>query len=161
MTLRRETIVTALTILVVAAATPFAIVDTVETGRVYLLSKQFLEELPWRFTGAGRFRFILQPMVAILLGMRGGLSDAKTGNPPYLHGVLFNPVRRKELLRSGTAAISTLLAMGIIMDVVFQVVLYRAVHPGAALLIGPIFICVPYALSRALTTRLSRGLRKT
>ena len=61
-------------------------------------------------------------------------------------------------MQSGVAAISTLLAMGIILDVVFQWVLYRAVHPGAALVVGPILICVPYALSRALTNRLARRL---
>jgi hypothetical protein len=158
MTLRRETIVTALALLVIAAAIPSAIVDTIETGRVYLFSWQFLEELPRRFTGPGRFRFILQPVLAILLGMRGGLADAKAGNPPYLFGLLFDSGRRRELLRSGVAAISTLLAVGIILDVVFQLVIYRAVHPGAALLVGPILICVPYALSRALTTRLVRRL---
>ena len=158
MTLRRETIVTALAILVIAAAIPYAIMDSIETGRVYLFSRQFLEELPRRFTGPGRFRFILQPMLAILLGVRGGLADAKAGNPPYLFGLLFHAGRRRELLRSGAAAIRTLLAAGIILDVVFQLVLYRAVHPGAALLVGPILICAPYALSRALTTRLARGL---
>ena len=158
MTLRRETIVTALAILVIAAAIPYAILDSIETGRVYLFSRQFLEELPRRFTGPGRFRFILQPMIAILLGVRGGLADAKAGNPPYLLGLLFHAGRRRELLRSGAAAIRTLLAIGIILDVVFQLVLYHAVHPGAALLVGPILICFPYALSRALTTRLARGL---
>jgi len=30
------------------------------------------------------------------------------------------------------------------------------VHPGAALVVGPILICLPYALSRALTNRLAR-----
>ena len=54
------------------------------------------------------------------------------------------------------AAIRNLLAFGIIMDIVFQVVLYHSVHPGAALLVGPILICFPYAVSRALTTRLAR-----
>jgi hypothetical protein len=152
-TLRRETIVIAMALLLLAAAIPFAIVDTIEKGRVYLFSWQFIEELPQRFTGPGRFRFILQPMIAIILGIRGGLSDAKAGNPPYLFSLLFHAGRRKELLRSGAAAISMLLAMGIIMDVVFQLVLYRAVHPAAALLVGPIFICFPYALSRALTRR--------
>ena len=91
-------------------------------------------------------------MLAILLGVRGGLADAKAGKPPYLFGLLFAAGRRRELLRSGGAAIRTLLAMGIILDVVFQLVLYRAVHPGAALLVGPILVCFPYALSRALTT---------
>jgi len=40
MTLRRETIVTALALLVVAAAMPSAIVDTIETGRASLFSRQ-------------------------------------------------------------------------------------------------------------------------
>lgn len=160
MTLRRDTIVTVLAFLVIAIALPFAIVDTIETGRVYLFSRQFLEELPQRFTGPGRLRFILQPMVAIVLGIHGGLADAKAGNPPYLLGLLFGAGRRRELLRSGVAAIRNLVALGIIMDVVFQLVLYRSVHPGAALVVGPILICLPYAVSRALTTRVARGMVK-
>ena len=118
--LRRDTIVTVLAILVIAIALPFAIVDTFQTGRVYLFSRQFLEELPQRFTGPGRLRFILQPMVAIVLGIRGGLADVKAGNPPYLFGLLFGAERRGELLRSGVAAIRNLLALGIIMDIVFH-----------------------------------------
>ena len=160
MRLRRKNIVTVLVVLVIAAAIPYAIVDTLETGRVYLFSSQFLEELPRRFSGPGRFRFILQPVLAILLGVRGGMADARAGKPPYVFGLLFAAGHRRELLGSGAAAITTLLAMGIILDVVFQLILYRAVHPGAALVIGPILICTPYALSRALTTRLARGLER-
>jgi len=155
LTLRRDTIVTVLALLVLAIALPFAIVDTFETGRVYLFSRQFIEELPQRFTGPGRLRFILQPMTAILLGIRGGLRDAKSGNPPYLFGLLFGAESRRELLRSGVAAVRNLVALGIIMDIVFQLIIYHSVHPGAALVIGPILICSPYALSRALTTRLA------
>ena len=160
MTVRRETVVLTLAILVVVATVPFAIMETIETGRVYLFSRQFLEELPQRFTGAGRFRFILQPMTASFLGIRGGLADAKTENPSYLFILLFHPGSRKELLLSGAAALSTLLAISIVMDVVFQLVLYRAVHPAAAFLVGPIFVCFPYALSRTLTERLARGPRE-
>jgi len=157
MKLRRENIVAALALLVVAAALPSAIMDTIDTGRVYLFSSQFLEELPQRFTGPGRLRFILQPLLAILLGVRSGLADASAGNPPYLFGLLVHSGRRRELLRSGAAAVGNLLAAGIVLDVVFQLVIYRAVHPGAALVIGPILITVPYALSRALTTRVARS----
>jgi hypothetical protein len=146
-----------LAFLVIAIALPFAIVDTLKTGRVYVFSKQFIEELPQRFTGPGRFRFILQPLLALALGIRGGLADAKAGNPPYLLG-LIRAERQRELLRSGVEAIGTLVAMGIILDVVFQLVLYGSVHPGAALLVGPILICFPYAISRALTTRLARKI---
>lgn len=160
MTLNRKTILRVLVILVLAAALPYAIVDTVQTGRVYLFSSQFLEELPRRFSGPGRFRFILQPVLAILLGARGGLADARAGTPPFFFSLLFHATRRRELLRNGAEAIGTLLAMGILLDVVFQLILYRAVHPGAAVVIGPILISVPYALSRALTTRLARGFER-
>jgi len=156
--LRRDNILTVLALLVIVIAIPSALMDTIETGRVYIFSKQFLTELPQRFTGSGSFRFILQPILAILLGVRGGLADVKAGNPPYLFGLFFIAGRRRDLLRSGAKAISALLAMGIILDVVFQLVLYHEVHPGAALLVGPILICFPYALSRALTTRLARCL---
>ncbi len=155
MKLRRESIVTSLAILAIAVAAVPALVDTVETGRVYLFSREVLDDLPRRIRGPGRLRFILQPTLAILLGLRGGLADARAGNPPYLFGLVFASGRRRELLRSGLVAIRNLLAMGIILDLVFQLVLYRAVHPGAALVIGPILICAPYAISRALTTRLA------
>ncbi len=151
MTLRRDTITTVLAILVIVVTIPFAIRDTIQAGRVYVFSRQFLDELPQRFTGPGRFRFILQPIVAILLGIRGGLADAKAGNPPYLFRLLSGAQHRRELLRSGLAAIRNVLALGIIMDIVFQLILYHSVHPGAALVVGPILICFPYALSRALT----------
>jgi len=150
--------VTVLALLVIAIALPFAIVDTIETGRVYVFSRQFLEELPQRFTGPGRFRFLLQPMIAIVLGIRAGLADAKVGNPPYLFGLLLGAGRRRELLRSGVVAVRNLVALGIIMDLVFQLVLYHSVHPGAALLVGPIFIAFPYSMSRAVTTRLARRM---
>ena len=145
---------TVFTILVIAVALVPALLDTIETGRVYLFSRQFLEELPARFTGPGRLRFILQPTIAVLLGVRGGLADARAGHSPYLSGLIFSTGRRTELLRSGMAAIRNLLAAGIILDLVFQLVLYRSVHPGAALVVGPILICAPYALSRALSNRL-------
>jgi len=158
MKLRRDTIVTVVVFIAIAISIPFAIVDTLEKGRIYLFSRQFLEELPQRFTGPGRFRFLLQPLVAIVLGIRGGLRDAKAGNPPYLFRLFLGTGHRKEWLRSGVAAIGSLLAVGIILDLIFQLVLYHSVHPGPALVVGPVLICLPYTLSRALTTRLARRI---
>jgi hypothetical protein len=137
---------------------PPAVVDILETGRVDLFSRQFLEGLPQRFTGPERFRFVLQPTLASLAGVRGSLADAEAGNPPYLFGLLFDAERRRELLRHGAAAVRTLLGVGIILDVVFQLLIYHGMHPSAAVLVGPIPICVPYALPRALAARLARSL---
>jgi hypothetical protein len=148
-------IVTAAAVLILVAAIPSAIRDTLETGRIYLFSQQFLDELPQRLTGPGRLRFLLQPLVAMILGWRGGLTDARTGRPAYLFGLLMGGEDRKQLLRSGLAAIRDLLAAGILLDAVAQLLIYGQVHPGAALVIGPVLICLPYAVARALTNRIA------
>jgi len=140
-------------------ALPGAIQDTLQTGRVYLFSKQFFEDLPRRFSGPGRLRFILQPLVAILYGVRCGLADAKSGHAPYIFALLFNRDKRKELLRSGMTAIGHVLAIGILLDAVVQLLIYKQIHPGAALVIGPLLVCIPYALARGLTLRLARWLQ--
>jgi hypothetical protein len=148
-------IITAAAALILVAAVPSALRDTIETGRVYLFSQQFLDELPRRLTGPGRLRFLLQPLVAVVLGWRGGLTDARAERPPYLFGLLVGGGNRKELLGSGLAAIRDLLAVGIVLDAVAQYLIYGQVHPGAALVIGPVLICLPYSVARALTNRVA------
>jgi hypothetical protein len=152
--------VTVLAVVILIAALPSAIRDTFETGRVYLFSQQFLEELPRRFTGPGRLRFILQPVIAIILGCRGGLADFRAGRPAYLYGMLFSGLHRGELVRSGWADIRVLFCMGIVLDALFQLLIYHEVHPGAALVVGPVLICLPYSVARALTNRAAWLIRR-
>jgi hypothetical protein len=159
MKVTRSTLSTAVTVaavLILVAAIPSAVRDTFETGRVYLFSRQFLDELPQRLTGPGRIRFVLQPLIAIFLGWRSGLGDARAGRPAYLYGLLTGSVNRSELLRSGLAVLRDLISVGIVLDAVAQLLIYGQVHPGAAVVIGPVLICVPYALARALTNRVAR-----
>ena len=160
MKVNHRKLLTAFVIVMVLASLPGAFQETLETGRVYLFSRQFLEDLPRRFTGPGRFRFILQPLLAIVFGVYGGLADAKEGHSPYIFALLFHAQKRRQLLRSGFEAVGPLLAMGILLDAVAQLLIYRRIHPGAALLIGPVLICTPYACSRGLTARLARWLKK-
>ena len=159
MKLNRNSVLTALVILMILWALPGAVQETLQTGRVYLFSRQFLEDLPRRFSGPGRLRFILQPLIAILFGVRCGLADAKSGQSPYFFALLFHVHKRKELLRSGMTAIGHLLAIGILLDAVAQLLIYKQIHPGAALVIGPVLVCGPYASARSLTARLARRLK--
>lgn len=150
----------AFVIVMVLASLPEAVQETWETGRVYLFSRQFLEDLPRRFTGPGRLRFILQPLLAVVIGVYSGLVDAKEGESPYIFALFFHAHKRKQLLRSGIAAIGSLISMGILLDAVAQLLIYRRIRPGAALLIGPVLISIPYACSRGLTLRLVRWLKQ-
>jgi hypothetical protein len=155
----RSTIITGMAALVLLAAVPSAIREMLESGRIYLFSWEFLADLPARLEGPGRLRFILQPTVAIILGFRGGLADARAGRPPYVFGLLLDPLHRREYVRTGLATIRDIVAIGIILDVVAQFLIFRQVHPGAALLIGPVLITAPYAIARGLTNRAARMIR--
>ena len=145
-----------MTLLVLALSLPGSLRDIYDRGGIYLFSQAFLEDIPKRLAGPGRFRFILQPLMAIILGVLGGLADARAGRPPYLYGVLFHRDLRSELVRSGLETVANLVLMGILLDAVFQWVILGVSHPGAALVVGPALIVFPYSLARALSNRLSR-----
>jgi hypothetical protein len=156
MKITRSIVVTAVAVLILAAAIPSALRDTLESGRIYLFSWEFFADLPRRLTGPGRFRFLLQPAVAILLGIRGGSADARARRPPYLIGLFAHSEHREEYFRSGLAAVRDIVAFSIILDAVAQFLIFRQVHPGAALVVGPVLIGLPYAAARGLSNRLSR-----
>ena len=145
-----------LTLLALALSIPGSLRDAYDRGGIYLFSRAFFEDIPKRLAGPGRFRFILQPTMAIILGILSGLADARAGRPPYLYGVLFHRGLRGELMRSGFETVANLLLMGILLDSVFQWVILGASYPGAALVVGPVLIVLPYTLARALSNRLAR-----
>ena len=154
---RRLTIIlVCLTLLVLALSVPGSLRDAFDRGGIYLFSHAFLEDIPKRLAGPGRFRFVLQPLIATFLGIRSGLADARAGRPPYLSGVLFHRKLRGELVRTGFETVVNLVLMGILLDAVFQWVILGVSHPGAALVVGPVLIGGPYALARSLSNRLAR-----
>jgi hypothetical protein len=155
--LPRSTLVLAgLTLLVLLISLPGALRDAFDRGGVYLFSRAFLEDLPKRLTGPGRFRFVLQPLLAILLGVRSGVADARAGRPPYILGLATDRQRRGELAREGFGTVANLVLMGILLDSVFQWVILGASYPGPALVVGPVLIATPYVVARALSNRAAR-----
>lgn len=144
-----------LTALVLALSLPGALRDAYERGGIYLLSREFLEDVPKRLTGPGRFRFLLQPAFAIALGIGAGRADRGAGRPPYLQALLLGSEPRRELVRSAGQEIVNLLLMGILLDAASQWLILGVSHPGAALVVGPVLITVPYAVARGLANRLS------
>ena len=149
-------ILASLTLLVLVVSAPASLREAYDRGGFYLFSHSFIEDIPKRLAGPGWFRFILQPLFAILLGIRSGIADARNARPPYLFGVLFNRAHRRELLESTLMTLVNLLLMGVLLDSVFQYVILGACYPGAALVVGPTLIVAPYTVARALANRLVR-----
>lgn len=151
--INRSSLLSALVAIALLGALPFAIWELIHTGELYILSRRFLDDIVARLHGPGRLRFILQPTVAIVLGSRDGIRDARADKPPFLRNLLFHAIDRPELMRGAIASVRDLLAVAILLDVISQLIIFRMVHPGAALVVGPVLIALPYAWSRALANR--------
>jgi hypothetical protein len=152
---RLTLVLAGLTLIALGLSLPGALRDTYQRGGIYLFSRAFLEDLPKRLTGPGRFRFVLQPLFATLLGVRSGVADARAGRPPYLWTLATDRKMRRALAREGLATVANLLLMGILLDSVFQWVILGASHPGPALVVGPVLIATPYSIARALSNRIA------
>jgi hypothetical protein len=153
----RSSLLTAIVIALLVVATPFAVAEFFRTSELYLFSRRFMDDMVTRLHGHGRLRFILQPTVAIILGARDGMKDVRAGRPPFLWGLAFHQAHRSVLLRSALATVRDLIAIAIILDVAAQYLIFGIVRPVAALVLGPMLIGFPYAVSRALTNRTRRG----
>src|ERR1700751_227197 len=144
----------AVVIAVLLAAVPGAIRRIVQTGDPYLFTERFFQDIVARLSRPGRLRFVVQPTVAIMLGVRSGIKDAQAGFAPFLWALAFHGIYRRKLLRSAFASIRNLVAVAILLDLISQFLIFHEVRPGAALLVGPVLITLPYALARALTNRI-------
>jgi hypothetical protein len=145
----------ALTVLVLALSVPGSLREAWERGGFYVFSREFFLDLPKRLFGPGRFRFLLQPAVAIVLGVAAGQADARAGRPPYLYALVLGSEDRGRLVRSAFRDVANMLLAGILVDSVCQWLILGASYPGAALLVGPVLIAAPYAAARALANRVT------
>ena len=111
-------------------------------------------------TGPLSFRFILQPLVAIVIAIRAGVKDARTFRPPYLVGLFSLPSERRALIRSTMKDLGRLYIVAVAMDCVYQVIALRWIYPLQALVVGFLLAVIPYALIRGLANRIASRLAR-
>jgi hypothetical protein len=141
--LSRSSILTTVVIVIILAALPGAIRRLIQTGNLYLFTEHFFEDMVARLSGPGRLRFIVQPMVAILLGERDGAKDARAGSPAFLWALAFHDQHRLKMLANAFSSVGDLIAIAILLDLISQFLIFREIQPGAALVLGPLLIGTP------------------
>ena len=102
------------------------------------------------------FRFILQPAAAVVAAATDGIKDARVGRSPYLWTMLRHPRLRTGRLREGTNATARIILIGIVMDVVYQLLVLDLFYPGEAVIVALALAFLPYVLLRGPITRLAR-----
>jgi len=120
----------------------------------------FLSDFISRFDGPLHFRLFVQPLMAILFAVRDGRRDAREGRSAYLWTFLTDPAQHRYLLASGWKGISKVLVLAFILDVVYQLIEWRGLKPGQAVLTAIVLAVIPYALLRGPANRLARLISK-
>jgi hypothetical protein len=110
--------------------------------------QQFIAAVYLRLTGTLKFRFILQPVMALVFAIIDGVRDAKAGKPLYLWGLITDPATRKEQMSSGWKSIGKLAILAVILDLVYQFIDKDSVNLLGSLVASIILAIVPYFLLR-------------
>jgi hypothetical protein len=116
--------------------------------------QRIVEDLFARLDGPLHFRFIVQPLMAIIFAVIDGVKDAKAGKPAYFWALLSAPERRKELVKEGWKSVGKIFILAIILDVVYQLKVHSTVYPGEMLIVAVALAIVPYVVLRGPINRL-------
>jgi hypothetical protein len=117
-----------------------------------------------RLTGPAASRFVIQPIVAILLGIRDGIKDARAGAPPFIYDIVTAPADRKRQAGNAWKGIGKSFIVAVVLDAIVQFLILGTVYPGAALIVGIGLMGLPYAIARGWSNRIASRLpmgRKT
>jgi hypothetical protein len=120
------------------------------------LAVRFWDEMIARPAGPMKFRFVLQPVVASALAIRDGMKDAHLERTPYFWTMVNDPTRRRKRFVEGLRAVSRVLLLGAVMDVIYQYVALGGFRPLQTIVIALFLAFLPYALVRGPATRVER-----
>jgi len=109
-----------------------------------------------RVYGPFSFRFLMQPAMALIYAARDGIVDARQGRPPYFWTIFTRP-ERWDLLREGGKAVARVIALGVVMDIVYQLLVFHRIHPLQLVVIVLTLAFVPYLIFRGPINRIARA----
>jgi hypothetical protein len=122
-----------------------------------LFSRMF-HQILGRATGPLNFRLVVMPTVVTILAVRAHLRDVREGRPTALWAFIKDPVERRRLFRSGLKDFGRVVAVAVVLDTVYQLMVFRWLYPGEVLFIAVMCAVVPYFLVRGPITRILRLL---
>ena len=112
-------------------------------------------DLAARVSGPMSLRLFLQPTMASIFAIRDALKDAKAGRPPYFYSLFTDPEHRREKLAEGWKAVAKVFILAIILDSVFQFIVFKWIYPFETLLVAFLLAINPYVLLRGLANRIA------
>jgi len=118
--------------------------------------ERFIENLAGRLDGPMHFRFIVQPLMATIFAVIGGVKDAKAGKPAYFWDLFLAAGHRKELIKDGWKHVGKICLLAVILDVIYQLKFQGTLYPGESLIVALVLAIVPYVALRGPVNRVVR-----
>lgn len=103
------------------------------------------------------FRLLMQPTMAIIFAIRDGMKDAKMGRPFYFYNLFTDSEHRGSRLKEGLRAVAKVFTLAVILDILFQLFVFKWFYPGEAILVAFLLAFLPYLLARGPVNRLARS----
>ncbi|HZJ32539.1 MAG TPA: hypothetical protein VFD21_13265 [Vicinamibacterales bacterium] len=120
---------------------------------------RFTNDLLERTSGPMKFRLVLQPAMAAFFAIQAGMADARAGRSPYFWTLVTGRSAREPLLESGWKSVGRVFILAVLLDVVYQLYVFRFVYPMEAFTVALVLAILPYLVLRGLVTRLVRSNR--
>jgi len=124
------------------------------------LHLSLIDGLMARINGPMGMRLIIQPLVALFFAFRDGRRDAQEDRSPYFWALFTEPGHRREMLEGGWQSIGKVFIIAIVLDLVFQYLVFDRFRPVGALLTGIVLAIIPYLLLRGPVNRFMRSKAK-
>ena len=102
------------------------------------------------------FRFFLQPTMATIAAVLGGIRDARLARAPLLETLLTRPAERASRLNEAMVDTSRIMLLGLIMDGIYQFIEFDAFKPAEAVAITLVLAFLPYVVLRELVARVAK-----
>src|SRR4051812_15007386 len=97
-----------------------------------------------RFDGPLSFRMAMQPAMAALLAIRAGYQDFHQKREPFGWLFLTSPGQRRTMLRESWKDGGRVFILAIVLDVLYELIVYQWIYPVQALVVAAALAVVPY-----------------
>jgi hypothetical protein len=116
---------------------------------------RFWSDVFGRLHGPMSFRFVLQPLMALLAALPDGIDDARHGHSSFFWTNRSDPTVQRGRLRQGIESTARVVLLGISMDVIYQLKVFDRLYPVEALMMAILLALIPYFIFRWIVERVA------
>ena len=146
----------AMTWLVVALAAVLLAFGILRYGWSMEVHHRFWADIRDRVRGPMTFRFFLQPTMAAVAAIPGGIRDARLGHRSFFWSALRHPDAPTGRLREGLTSTARVVLLGLSIDAIYQFKVFDRFYPAEALMMAILLAVIPYFILRWIVEHAAR-----